>query len=148
MSSFVYDNTNIPEGKSDNAPLSVPPNKGITAAEWNTTTQAIKDLRTAFLVVASPQCVIATSNISGTNTGNVTLNPVGSTPAAAGASLSGQALTLQPADATHGGVIAPTDQDWGNFSKVFYGSVPVRRADLLGIKPSNTANQNRVAWNT
>lgn len=43
---------------------------------------------------------------SGTNTGDVTLAAFGSTPSANGASLSGQALTLQPADATHPGGVS------------------------------------------
>ncbi len=46
---------------------------------------------------------------SGVNTADVTLATFGSTPAATGASLSGQALTLQPASATHpGGIAAAT----------------------------------------
>lgn len=49
-------------------------------------------------------------NVSGTNTGDVTLASVGSTPAAAGASLSGQVLTLQPADGTNGGVVSTAAQ--------------------------------------
>ena len=47
---------------------------------------------------------------SGTNTGDVTLTAVGSTPSADAASLSGQALTLQPADATHPGVLTTGSQ--------------------------------------
>ncbi len=43
---------------------------------------------------------------SGVNTADVTLATFGSTPAAAGASLSGQVLTLQPASASHAGGIA------------------------------------------
>ncbi len=50
------------------------------------------------------------SNLSGTNTGDVTLAAVGSTPNANAASLSGQALTLQPADATNPGVITTVAQ--------------------------------------
>lgn len=46
------------------------------------------------------------SGLSGTNTGDVTLTAVGSSPSANAASISGQALTIQPADATHPGVIA------------------------------------------
>ncbi len=42
---------------------------------------------------------------SGTNTGDITLGAIGATPNASGASLSGQVLTLQPADASFGGVI-------------------------------------------
>lgn len=45
------------------------------------------------------------SNVSGTNSGDVTLAPVGAAPNANGASLSGQVLTLQPADGTHPGLV-------------------------------------------
>ncbi len=47
---------------------------------------------------------------SGTNTGDITLTAIGSTPNANGASLSAQALTLQPADASFGGVITTGTQ--------------------------------------
>lgn len=47
---------------------------------------------------------------SGTNTGDVTLGAFGSTPAAEGASLSGQVLTLQPASATHPGGVSTGTQ--------------------------------------
>ena len=50
------------------------------------------------------------SNLSGTNTGDVTLGSIGATPTAAGASLSGQVLTLQPASATLGGVLTAIAQ--------------------------------------
>ena len=53
---------------------------------------------------------ITGANLSGTNTGNVTLTAVGSSPSANGASLSGQALTLQPADATHPGLVTTGTQ--------------------------------------
>lgn len=53
---------------------------------------------------------LAASNLSGTNTGDLTLASVGSTPAAAGASLSGQVLTLQPANATNPGVLTTGTQ--------------------------------------
>ena len=55
----------------------------------------------------------ATANLSGTNTGDVTLGNVGSTPAATGASISGQVLTLQPASDTQPGVLTAGDQDIG-----------------------------------
>lgn len=57
---------------------------------------------------------VSASNLSGTNTGDVTLTAVGSSPSANGASLSGQALTLQPADSTHPGVL--TAADWSTFN--------------------------------
>ncbi len=52
--------------------------------------------------------VLPTANggSTGTNTGDVTLAAFGSTPAANAASLSGQVLTLQPADATNPGGIS------------------------------------------
>lgn len=48
---------------------------------------------------------ISASNLSGTNTGNVTLAAVGAVPNANGASLTAQALNLQPADGTNPGVV-------------------------------------------
>jgi hypothetical protein len=51
--------------------------------------------------------------VTGVNTGDITLATVGSTPASAGASLSGQVLTLQPADGTHAGVVSTASQTFG-----------------------------------
>ncbi|MHB1065426.1 MAG: hypothetical protein ACYC1Z_13225 [Georgenia sp.] len=51
--------------------------------------------------------------VTGTNTGDVALGAVGTTPAAEGASLAGQVLTLQPADATHPGVLTTGAQTIG-----------------------------------
>ncbi len=65
---------------------------------------------------------IGASNLSGTNTGDVTLAAVGATPSANGASLSSQALTLQPADATHPGVMTAAAQTFGGV-KTFAGLV-------------------------
>lgn len=50
------------------------------------------------------------SNLTGTNSGDVSLSAFGSTPGANGASLSGQALTLQPADATNPGGVSTGTQ--------------------------------------
>ncbi len=57
---------------------------------------------------AAPTWVTSTS--TGTNTGDVTLGVLGSTPNANGASLSGQVLALQPASASFGGVVSSTTQ--------------------------------------
>lgn len=65
---------------------------------------------------------ISASNLSGTNTGDVTLATFGSTPANPGASLSGQVLTLQPADATHGGGVSTTTQTFAG-NKTFTGTI-------------------------
>jgi hypothetical protein len=65
------------------------------------------------LTVAGDATITGTAtagNLSGTNTGDVTLAAVGSSPSANGASLSGQQLTLQPADATHPGVVTTGTQ--------------------------------------
>lgn len=50
---------------------------------------------------------------SGTNTGDVSLGAVGSSPNANGASLSGQALTLQPASSSQPGVVTAAAQTFG-----------------------------------
>lgn len=57
---------------------------------------------------------ISASNLSGTNSGDVTLAAVGASPNANGATLSGQALTLQPANTTNPGVLTATD--WNTFN--------------------------------
>ncbi len=51
----------------------------------------------------------------------VTLTAVGSTPSANAASLSGQALTLQPADAAHPGVVSTAAQAFGGVKTIADG---------------------------
>lgn len=51
---------------------------------------------------------------SGTNTGDVTIGTFGASPDTKGATISGQTLTLQPADASHPGAITSTD--WSTFN--------------------------------
>jgi endosialidase-like protein len=53
---------------------------------------------------------IVATNLSGTNTGDITLAAVGAVPNANAASLTGQALALQPADATNPGVVTTAAQ--------------------------------------
>lgn len=53
---------------------------------------------------------ISASNFSGTNTGDVTLAPVGAVPNANGATLTGQQLNLEPASATYPGVVTAGTQ--------------------------------------
>jgi hypothetical protein len=71
---------------------------------------------------------VSGSNLSGANTGDVTLASFGSTPNANGASLSGQALTLQPADASNPGGLSTTTQSIAG-RKNFVG--PVQMQDAL-----------------
>ena len=71
----------------------------------------LKAPNTAGIAVITPGTSGITLNQSSHDP--VTLASVGSSPAAAGASLSGQQLTLQPADATHPGVVSTTTQTFG-----------------------------------
>lgn len=59
---------------------------------------------------------------TGTNSGDVTLTAAGSTPNANGASLTGQALTLQPADATNPGLLTAIAQTIAGL-KTFSGQI-------------------------
>lgn len=63
-----------------------------------------------------------TGTIVGSNTGDVTLTDVGSTPSLQGASLFGQALTLQPADATNPGLVTTQNQTFSG-DKTFLGNI-------------------------
>lgn len=78
---------------------------------------------------------ISASNLSGTNTGNVTLAAVGAVPNANGASLSGQALTLQPANTSFPGVL--TAADWNTFNSkqatITIGSLDAQAANANGL---------------
>jgi hypothetical protein len=60
---------------------------------------------------------------AGVNTGDVTLAAVGSSPNTSGASLSGQVLTLQPADGTRPGLLSASAQTVGG-AKTF-SSAPI-----------------------
>lgn len=63
---------------------------------------------------------------SGSNTGDVTLSAIGASPNANGASLVGQALNLQPASASFGGVVTIGAQTFAG-SKTFTGElIPCR----------------------
>lgn len=73
----------------------------------------------------------AVANLSGTNSGDVTIATFGSSPTANAATLSTQALTLQPADGTHPGSIAIAAQTMGSGIKTF-SSNPVFSAMSTG----------------
>jgi len=65
---------------------------------------------------------ISASNISGTNTGNVTLAVIGAVPNANAATLTGQVLNLQPANASFGGVVTTGAQTFAG-AKTFTGAI-------------------------
>jgi len=58
---------------------------------------------------------VSATNLSGTNTGDVTLAPVGASPNANAASLSGQALTLEPFSSAFPGVVSASGGGTTNF---------------------------------
>lgn len=72
---------------------------------------------------------VSGSNLSGTNSGDVTLAAVGSTPSTNGASLSGQVLTLQPADATNPGLLSTSAQSIAGVKT--FSVAPVSSADAV-----------------
>lgn len=82
---------------------------------------------------------ITGANLSGTNTGNVTLTAVGASPSANAATLSGQALTLQPADGTHPGVITSGTQTIGGL-KTFNGGI--KSNDITGVTTASDVTIN------
>lgn len=97
--------------------------------------------------------VLAASNLSGTNTGDLTLAAIGSSPNANGASLAGQVLTLQPADATSGGVVTNTTQSMAG-DKTLTGNLTCNKGIYLPIATAGGdgiiyQNGNRLiyTWN-
>lgn len=84
---------------------------------------------------------ISASNLSGTNSGDITLTAVGSSPDANGATLSGQALTLQPADATHPGVVTTGTQTLAG-DKTLSGTTTVGQLIDSGLTASTVPYAN------
>lgn len=80
---------------------------------------------------------ITGSNLSGTNTGDVTLAAIGAVPNANGASLTGQVLNLQPASAAFGGVLTTGVQTIAG-AKTFSGAASFTSAGT-GLTVSNDA---------
>lgn len=90
-------------------------------------------------LTAIPVTAIAGSALSGTNTGDVTAAAFGSTANNNGFTLTGQALNLQPADATHpGGLLAA---DWVTFNgKQAAGNyITALTGDLTASGPGSAA---------
>lgn len=90
---------------------------------------------------------VSATNLSGTNTGDVTLTAVGAVPNANGASLSGQALTLQPANTTFPGVL--TAADWNTFNgkqAAISTSAAVANQFLTGFTAPNTFTRAQPAF--
>lgn len=73
---------------------------------------------------------ISAANLSGINSGDLTLANIGSSPSADGASLSGQELTLQPANGTFGGVLTAIAQTIAGL-KTFAGGIVAQVSALF-----------------
>lgn len=90
----------------------------------------------------------AGGSAAGTNTGDITLAAVGAIPAAEGASLVGQVLTLQPADATFPGVVTELAQTFGGVktfsSAILTPGLDVAAAAIL-ILGGTTATEVDIA---
>ncbi len=112
----------------DNGPTLITPVLGVATATTVNKVTFTPPASNATLTIADGKTLIASDNatVSNTNTGDITLASVGSSPAAAGASLSGQVLTLQPADGTNPGVITTGSQTIAGtktFSSTISGSI-------------------------
>lgn len=118
--------------------------------------QVIKGDNTGLLQVSGTGALLAAgaitgSNLSGTNTGNVTLTGVGATPNANGASLSGQALTLQPADATNPGLMSVTTQTFAGlktFSSIVTADISGTSSNVTGVVAETHGGTNQSSYTT
>lgn len=77
------------------------------------------------------------TTLQGSSHAAVTLAAVGSSPAAEGASLSGQVLTLQPADSTHSGVITTIAQTWAGLKTFVAGIALQAKLAITTISSGN-----------
>lgn len=87
------------------------------------------------------------SGSGGGGSGDVTLAPVGSSPNADGASLSGQVLNLEPADATHPGILTAGTQTIGG-AKTFSTSISLEGSTSGAItqEAANVTTNYAVKW--
>ncbi len=89
---------------------------------------------------------ITGSNLSGTNTGDITLSAIGATPNANGATLTGQVLNLEPASAAFGGVVTTGTQTLAGaktFSSLLTGTAGLTISG--GTASINTAGTSNTA---
>jgi hypothetical protein len=85
------------------------------------------------------------SNLSGTNTGDVTLGAIGSSPNANGATLTGQVLVFQPADSTFGGVLTAIAQSILGVKTWVNGIVGQAYLALQRLDVASTASITQLA---
>jgi hypothetical protein len=89
---------------------------------------------------------LTATNLSGTNTGDVTIGSFGASPTANGLSLSSQVITLQPADSTRPGAVSASAQTFGG-AKTFSSDATVTGvlSTLKGSDYSTTGTSNNVS---
>lgn len=85
------------------------------------------------------------SNLSGTNTGDVSLGTFGTTPDAKGATLAGQVLTLQPADNTHPGLVDILAQTWKGIKTFTDGIITNAFLALKRLDVASSASITQLA---
>ncbi len=85
---------------------------------------------------------IGGSNLSGTNTGDVTLGTVGNVPNAEGSSIAGQVLTLQPADGTFAGLMTAVAQTFAGIKT--FGAKIIAQAQIA-IQREDVATTATIA---
>lgn len=117
---------------------------GTTALKW--ATLYVGDIRTATMTTTGTITVggavtatgaVTGSNLSGTNTGDLTLAAIGATPNANGMTLTGQALNLEPASASFGGIVTTGAQTFAG-AKTFSGAASFTGAST-GLAVTNDA---------
>lgn len=82
---------------------------------------------------------ITSSNLSGTNTGDVTLTAVGAAPNANAAILTGQALTLEPANTLFPGVLLAADWNTFNSKQAAGNYITALTGDVTASGPGSVA---------
>ncbi len=122
---------------------------GATVANFGTSGLAVTGVLSATGALSGSNF---SGSSSGSNTGDVTLAAVGSSPSANGASLSGQVLTLQPADTTHPGAL--TAADWNTFNgkqstsltntHIYVGNVSAVATDVALSQDCSMANTGAI----
>lgn len=91
-------------------------------------------------------------SLSGSNTGDVTLTTIGSTPNGNGASLSGQQLQLQPASGSFGGVVTTAAQTFAGLKTFSNGIISTTIGDtsntvqITGTSVSLTHTNGNYVW--
>lgn len=88
------------------------------------------------------------ATVSGINTGDITLGTIGGTPNGNGASLSGQVLTLQPANGSFGGIVTAADQTFAGdktFAGVIAGTAGTN--NLVVLSSSSNASAGSIQIN-